>query len=206
MPDTPRLPDAPFDILNRERLHDGWLKVDRYTVRQHLMRGGTTPEITREVVLAGEVSAVIPYDPVRNQVVLIEQARLPAQIGGFRALSVEIPAGLIEPGETPVEVAVRETMEESGCRLIGEPLPILRLMMSQGNMHQPIHLFCGRVDASTARGYHGVAEEHEEIRVVVQDIEQLRADLDAGRHENGSLLVGAYWLLANLDKLRARWL
>jgi ADP-ribose pyrophosphatase len=206
MPDTQK-PDAAvgFDILKQERLHDGWMKLDRFTVRQHLMRGGTTPPITREVAVGGEVSALIPYDPVLNQVVLIEQARLPAQLGGFHAFSTEIVAGLIEPGENPVEVAIRETREETGCRLLAEPLPIARIMLSQGNLHQPIHLFCGRVDASTALGFHGVAEEHEEIRVVVLDIEAFRAEINAGRYENGSILVAGYWLLANLESLRARW-
>ena len=197
--------DAAFDILGCETLHDGFVKLRRYTVRQKLMRGGSTPPITREISYMPDVSAVLLYDPDRDKVVLIQQARLVAQIGGFTPFVTEIVAGLIEPGETPEELALREVQEESGCTIIGALIPMMRIMMSSGNLHQPIHVFCGRVDASIARGYHGLAEEHEDIRVIVLDFAEFSAALLASRYEHALLITAGYWLLAHRASLQERW-
>lgn len=53
---------------------------------------------------------LVPVTPT-EQVVMIRQFRQ-----GTQALSLEIPAGLIEPGETPETAARRECLEETGYR------------------------------------------------------------------------------------------
>ncbi|HTH98040.1 MAG TPA: NUDIX domain-containing protein [Stellaceae bacterium] len=194
-----------FEILDTKNLHDGFIKLDIFTVRQKLMRGGATPPITREIAANREVSAVLLYDPDRDQVVLIQQARLVAQLGGFQPISTEVVAGLIEPGESPEELAHREVAEEAGCAVIGPLLPIQRLMMSSGNLHQPVNLYCGRVDAGSAGGYHGLAEEHEDIRVLVLDFDRFRDTLLAGGYDHALVVVAGYWLLTHRDALRTRW-
>ena len=57
---------------------------------------------------------VLPYDPVADAVVLIEQFRLPALAAGLDPVLVELPAGLCDDGETPETTARRETQEEMG--------------------------------------------------------------------------------------------
>ncbi len=197
---------AAFEIIGGEVLSRGFIDLDRFSVRQRLMRGGWTAEITREIAAVREVSAVILYDPDLDQVVLTQQMRLVAQMGGFAPVSTEIVAGLIEPGETPVAMALREVAEESGCTVIGDLVPMFRLMMSPGNMHQPVNFFCGRVDASTAKGFHGLAEEDEEIRVLAVDYAAFREALLAGRYENAPTVAAGYWLYAHREMLRDRWL
>ena len=66
-------------------------------------------------------------------------------------------------------------------------------------------LFCGRVDATAAGGVHGLAEEHEDIRVVVKTLAELEALLDAGAIESGHTLISLYWLLTHRDHLRHLW-
>jgi ADP-ribose pyrophosphatase len=102
-------------------------------------------------------------------------------------------------------VAVRETREETGLGLIGEPIVIQRYLPSAGGSDESVVLFCGRVDATLAAGVHGLPEEHEDIRVVVKTLREIEAMLDAGAIENGHTLIALYWLLRHRDRLQRLW-
>jgi ADP-ribose pyrophosphatase len=101
-----------IEIIKRERAYDGYFKIDRCRLRHRLFSGGTSAEIMREVFERGHAVAVILYDPDRDAVVLIDQFRIGALSAGFDPWVTEIVAGIIDPGETPEEVASRETTEE----------------------------------------------------------------------------------------------
>jgi ADP-ribose pyrophosphatase len=93
-------------VTARERIFDGkFLHVDRLTVR---LPDGRTAD--REVVVMRNSVAVLPMDQEGN-VRLVRQHR-PA-VG--RTL-LEVPAGLIDEGESPSRAAVRECEEETGVR------------------------------------------------------------------------------------------
>src|SRR5665213_846223 len=159
--------DRAIDIRTRETAYAGFFGIDRYRLRQR-HRDGWTPEIVREVIVRPNAVGVLLYDPDRDAVVLIEQLRLPAHLAGFPARQVEIVAGLIDRQEEPAAVARREVGEETGLALIGDLIPIRRFLPSPGGSTETVELFCGRVDAGVAGGFHGLAEEHEEIRVIVE--------------------------------------
>ncbi|MBV8336068.1 MAG: NUDIX domain-containing protein, partial [Alphaproteobacteria bacterium] len=118
---------------------------------------------------------------------------------------LETAAGLIDTDETPEEVAARETQEETGLTLIGEPIRIQRYLSSAGNSDESIVLFCGRVDSTLAAGVHGVPEEHEDIRVVVKTLTEVETLIAEGAIESGHTLIALYWLLHHRDALRQRW-
>jgi ADP-ribose pyrophosphatase len=93
-------------ITARDRIFEGkFLHVDKLTVR---LPDGRTAE--REVVAIRNSVAVLPMDSEGN-VHLIRQHR-PA-IG--RTL-LEVPAGLMDEGESPSDAAIRECEEETGVR------------------------------------------------------------------------------------------
>ena len=93
----------------------------------------------------------------------------------------------------------------TGLALIGEPVPIQRYLPSPGGSDESVFLFCGRVDATVAGGVHGLAEEHEDIRVVVKPLAEIETLLDQGAIESGHTLIGLYWLLRHRDHLRQLW-
>ena len=72
--------------------------------------------VTRELLVKGAASAVIAYDPKEDSVVLVEQVRIGAyQPGSARSpWLLELIAGMVEEGEQPEEVALRESEEEAG--------------------------------------------------------------------------------------------
>jgi len=67
-------------------------------------------EIQRAVVQHGGSAVVMPVDD-RKRVLLVRQYRLPA-----RQSLWELPAGRVDPGETPLKAARRELAEETGYR------------------------------------------------------------------------------------------
>ena len=83
-------------------------------------------------------------------------------------------------------MARRESREEADLAPIGDLVPIQRYMPSSGASDKSVMLLCGRVDSSQAGGVYGLAEEHEDIRVVVKSYAEIEAMVDAGRVEPGT--------------------
>jgi ADP-ribose pyrophosphatase len=181
------------------------LRIDTVEFRHRLFSGEWSGERSYDVLRRGPAVAIVLYDPTRDAVVLVEQFRLPALLAGSSPWQLEAAAGLIDTDETPQQVAVRETREETGLALIGEPILIQRYLSSSGNSDEGVVLFCGRVDSTAAAGVHGLPEEHEDIRVVVKTLAEVEALLNAGAIESGHTLIGLCWLLRHRDRLRRLW-
>ena len=74
---------------------------------------------------------VLPYDPQRDRVVLIEQFRVGALGKVDNPWLIELVAGLIDKDESPDEVARREAVEEAGLEL-ADLWPVTRYFPSPG--------------------------------------------------------------------------
>jgi ADP-ribose pyrophosphatase len=192
------------EIIERTRAYAGYLKLDRYRLRHRRHDGGWTDAMSREVVERGHAVCVLPYDPLRDAVVLIEQFRVGAYAAGQPAWQIEIVAGIIEPGETPEEVARRETREEAGCA-IGELVHVATILTSPGVLTETAAVYCARADATQASGVHGLAHEHEDIRAFAAPLDEALAWCDAGRLQNTPALIALGWLARHRDELRRRW-
>lgn len=204
-------PDRPIDhadvqIARVERGFVRFLRLDVVHYRHRLFSGEWSAEIAYDVLRRGAAVAIVLYDPDRDAVVLVEQFRLPSLYGGMSPRPLEVVAGLVDhDGEAEEAVARRETAEEAGLTVIGELIPIQRYMPSPGESDATVMLLCGRVDAGAAGGVYGLAEEHEDIRVVVKPWAEIERMVDAGAVDTGHTLVCLYWLLRHRDEVRAAW-
>jgi ADP-ribose pyrophosphatase len=195
-----------LQILDRETVYQGFFRIDRYRLRHRLFAGGWSGKLNREVFERGRSVAVLLYDPARDAVVLIEQFRLAAHLAGLSAWQLEIVAGIVERDDaSEADVARREAREEAGLVIDDELLPIHRYLTSPGGSTETVTLLCGRVDATRARGIHGLADEHEDIKVVVKSYRDIMRMVRSGRLDNGFTLLALYWLGANRSKLRRKW-
>jgi ADP-ribose pyrophosphatase len=192
------------EIREKTTVFQGHFRVERYRLRHRLHAGGWSREITREVFERGHAAAVLPYDPVRDEVVLIEQFRVGACAAGFSPWLVEVVAGIIDPGETAEQVVRREAREEAGLA-IGEVERIADYLSSPGGASESVTVFCGRVDSSTASGIHGHPDEGEDILVRVHPYAAVEQMLRTASVSNAVTLIALQWLALNRDGLRARW-
>ena len=192
------------EILAQETVYNGYFQIDRYRLRHRRHEGGWTREITREVFERGHVAAVVPYDPDRDAVILIEQFRIGAYAAGEPCWLTEIVAGVIDEGETAEEVARREMEEETGSA-VADLEPIGSYLSSPGGASEHVTLFVGRVDSSKAGGVHGLAGEEEDIRVIVRPWPEIEAGLHSGMFTNAATLIALQWLALNRVRLRDRW-
>ncbi len=88
-------------------------------------------EVKREIFERGHAAVLLPFDPVRDEVVLIEQIRIAAFDTSESPWLLEMVAGMIEEGETIEEVARREAVEEAGL-IVGRTKKILSYLASPG--------------------------------------------------------------------------
>ena len=112
------------EIIARETLYRGFFSLDLYRFRHRLFNGGMSGEITREIFERGHAAVLLPFDPVLDKVVLIEQIRIAALETSETPWLLEMVAGMIEPGESIDQVARRESMEEAGL-VVGRTKPVL---------------------------------------------------------------------------------
>ena len=94
-----------MDILSEENLYKGFLKLDKLTIK--LPNGEI---IVRELIRKKDTVSIIALTD-DNEIYFVKQPRA----GSGKLDSIELPAGLIEPGENPEESAKRELAEETGC-------------------------------------------------------------------------------------------
>jgi len=194
-----------FEILDKEILYNGFFRMEKYRLKHTLYAGGWSAEISRELFVRGSCVAVLLYDPHTDQVVLIEQFRAGAIIQPDRAWLVEIVAGAIEEGETAVEVAYRESIEEAGCD-IQELMVINEFYTTPGGASERITLFCGKIDSTQVGGIHGLDHEDEDILVRAVDFKDAYVMLENNEIESAIPIIALQWLALNKDKLQKQWL
>lgn len=187
-----------YDILKKEVAFQGYFRINRYHLKFELYEGGWSKPIVREVFERGVAAAVLLYDPERDQVVLVEQFRVGA-LGDKRSpWLLEIVAGIIEEGESPADVAKRETLEEAGLP-VKKLMPITKYWVSPGGCTETVDLFCAIVDASDAGGVHGLDDEAEDINVVPMAAEEAFKKVRCGEICNAPTIIALQWLELNKE-------
>lgn len=191
-------------VLDDQTIWSGHYSMRKITLQHRRFAGGWSDPIVREVFERGDAVAVLPYDPVADSLVMIEQFRPGAIRGADSPWMLELIAGVVEAGERDEEVAHREAMEEAACEL-GELVPIATVFPSAGACTEQVRLFCGRVNKAAVGGLHGLQEEGEDIlvhSVTRSDALQMLAE---NRIPNGHTLIALQWLQIHGAALRERW-
>jgi ADP-ribose pyrophosphatase len=186
-------------IAGPEILARSYRTFERYRVTLADSAAGTQ---TRDLVRVGPVVAILAVDLARDELVLIRQFRLGAHIATGKGNLVEIAAGRVEPGETPIEAARRECLEELGVapsRLV----PLFTVLLTPAVSDEQMTVFLGIVDGSKVPARTGAADENEEIRPIRAGIDDVLAAFAEGAMQYGTLFMALQWLALNRDRLDA---
>lgn len=193
---------ADVKILSEKTVFKGFFEMREYRLSHRLFRGGWGEPITRELFVRGLAVGVLLYDPDHDLVGLVEQFRIGALDNAAGPWLLEVVAGVVEAGETPEDVALRELEEEAGISG-AELLPVCDFLVSPGGESERIKLYCGLTSLEGKGGIFGLDEEGEDIRFQVmsrQDAMQAMAD---GYCNNSQIVICLQWLMLNVSKLRA---
>ncbi|WP_207462255.1 NUDIX domain-containing protein [Azospirillum sp. SYSU D00513] len=194
-----------IEVVEKKTAHKGFLQVDVYRLRHKKFDGSWSDVLPpREVCERGDAVGVLLYDPDKDAVVLIEQFRVGAAASGRSAWLTEIVAGVIDEGETPEDVARRESKEEAGCT-VQELEKICDYFSSPGALTEYVSVFCGRVDSEGLSQSGGLEEEHEDIRVSVVPSDEAIRLLDENRLQNSVTVIAVGWFARHREALRDRW-
>ena len=127
---------------------------------------------------------MIPLTP-DNEVVLVRQWR-----HGTKTFTLEIPGGLVDPGECPVEAAAREVREETGH--VGDPPELLGVV-------EPNPAFLdNRCYTYLLENCHEVGglmqDDGEDIEVVTLPLAEIPARIAHGEIQHALVICGFFWL------------
>ncbi len=200
MPELP-LPRRTI-LLERITGYAGFFRLNRYRLQFERHDGTLSRPVEREVFERHDAVMVIPYDPVRKEVLLVEQFRAGAYANAVRTAHpwlLEFPAGMIEPGQSAPEAARRELQEETGLLVRDEPDALRQLycyFTSPGGCSERITLFVAEVDLAgfETLTHRGNAHEDEDIKVHIVPTAHLATLVAQGQIADASTLLGVTWL------------
>ncbi|MBI3622009.1 MAG: NUDIX hydrolase [Nitrospirae bacterium] len=172
------------DHLNEELLRTDTVFAGRYvTVEVRTVRLPDGHQATREVVSPPNAVGVLAIDRDGN-VHLVRQYR--TALG--RAI-LEIPAGIIDPGESPEETGRRECEEETGM-IPGRLTRLCRFYHSVGFSTGHIELYHAADLVPSARRH---AEPGEMLERVVMPFGRLAGMVNAGEIVDSKTIIAVLW-------------
>lgn len=189
------------EITAEETVYDGFFKMKALRLRHKLFGGGWSKEISRELYVRDNAVGVVLYDGNNDLIGLVEQFRIGALDEGYGPWCMEVVAGIIDSGESPEQVAIRELKEEAN--VVADRLEkICTYLASPGGSNEKLHLYCGYCDLRQAGGIYGLDAEGEDIKVHVLDAAHVFDNLYAGRFNNAATLICLQWLQRQRQQLR----
>jgi len=195
---------ASGELIRKIVLYQKYHRVTECHFRTGSQRDGRAIEFDREVFECGNHACVLPFDPRRDEFVLIRQFRAGAYVAGMPPWTWEMVGGIVGQDESPEAVVRREAMEESGLTL-GALMPIYTAMGSPGAMTEIRTMYLGLADTAAAGGFFGLANEGEDIFAEVVSLADARDMLKSGKIIDLTCIAALQWLLLNCDEVRASW-
>ncbi|MGB2077479.1 MAG: NUDIX domain-containing protein [Pseudoalteromonas tetraodonis] len=188
-----------------ENLYDGFFKINLYQFKHALFAGGESEVIRREILERGDAVAVLPYDPVTEQVLLIEQIRIGAIKSKHTPWLLECIAGMTDGSEDYESVVKKEAFEEAGLNLT-ELEFMLSYLSSPGGTTERLFLYLAHADLSQmSTGIYGLDTEGEDIKTHIMDLDEALERLNRGEIDNAATVICLQWLALNRDKIRKKW-
>ncbi len=171
--------------LDSERIYEGKiinLRKDKVTVKS-----GTS---YREII-EHRGAAVIAALTDDNEMVMVKQFRKPAE-----KVLLEVPAGKIDPGEDPMDTAIREMKEETGYE--AEKVEyLMKFYPAVGYSEEILHLYLFRGLRPGETNF----DENEAIETELYPVDQLYKMAMAGEIEDGKTLIAILTVKSLLQQM-----
>lgn len=183
--------------------HIGYFSLEEHKIAHKTFAGGEHSDMHREVFLGSDATILLPYDPKRDRVLLIEQFRAGPWVRQDNTpWMLEPVAGRIDPGESAETCALREAQEEANLTI--ETLhEVAKVYASPGCNTEFFHIFVGETDLpDDITGVAGLETESEDIKSYLFSFDQLMEMVDRFQAANAPLVLAALWLSRHRERLR----
>ena len=192
-----------IEDLKREYL--GFFALNQVDLKYPFFDNSTSGLKSRTILMGSEASLILPYDPILDKVLLVEQFRIGPFCRGDKAPWVYEPvAGMIEFGEKPEDAAKREVFEEAGIQ-VTNLVKINSGYPNPGEATTYFYNYIGIVDLSDySPGIYGVRDEGEDIRTHVFDFKEVFNWSISNKLRVLPLTTMVLWLALNKLKLSSK--
>ncbi len=193
-----------FAVVAERPPHGSFHRFQSLDVTHKRFDGDRSHVLVREAFFAVDAAMVLPFDPARDKVALLEQVRLgPGVRQDPNPWMLEPIAGIVDAREDPEMTARREAKEEAGLTL-RHIEPAGQYYPSPGATTDYFYTYVGLCDLRATRPYAGgLPEEHEDLRIHTVAFDHAMELAETGEIATGPLLHLLYWLALHKDRLVA---
>lgn len=156
-------------IQDTQKCYQGFFTLKRHTIQYQKFDGSNSRIHKREVLCQSPAVAILLHDPKTNSVLLTEQVRIGAVENRKNPRVLEIPAGLIETGESIIDAAKREVLEETGYQS-GQFEKIAEFYTSPGGTDEINSVLYTQCKLNV-QGIHGALSENEDIKTHIYKLD-----------------------------------
>ncbi len=191
-------------VTKKERVFDGFFKVDQFNIKAD-KHGGGTHDLIRLNFERGHAVTVLGYDPIRDEVLLVNEMRSGILAANEDPYEDALPAGAIDEGETAIEAGKREMEEETGVTINTLETIHAGAYVSPGGTSEKISIIMAIVDMSKAGGIHGKEEEGESIKTVIMKSDEFISKVQKSELKDMKTALAGHWLLSNKERLQSKY-
>ncbi|MGJ8583440.1 MAG: NUDIX domain-containing protein [Marinosulfonomonas sp.] len=192
-------------VVATQRPYTNFFSVVENDLQFRRFDGKISNVINRGALVGADAVTVLPYDPVRDVILLIEQFRYgPFLRGDPLPWKLEPVAGRIDPGEMPQEAVHRELREEAALT-VKSLLHVCNCYPSPGMLTEYLYNYVAIADLPESRaGVAGLASEDEDIKSHILPFDRAMELISTGEIETGPLILSLLWLQGQRDVIRSR--
>ena len=191
---------------NKNIVYKGFFSVEERSLSYKKFNNEQSAVLKRSALISSDAVIVLPYDPINDRVLLIEQFRMGPYVKGDEAPWVLEPiAGLIDAGETPESAGIREAREEAHLEIKKFEL-VARSYPSPGISTEFFHQYVGIVELPDSSNLiAGLLSESEDIRSHIFNWMEFYSMIVKGEVKVGPAILLGLWLAKNRKSLARKY-
>jgi len=191
-------------VISKAPPQGDFFRIQQMTVQHQKFDGSLSDVLPREVFVGTDAVLVLPYDPKRDRILLVEQMRMgPVVRQDLNPWVLEPIAGMIDATESPEQSALRESVEEAGLSYL-DLRHLSSFYPSPGSSTDYFHAYLGLCDLPDDHAkFGGLETEAEDLRLHILPFDRAMELVTTGEINAGPLVMMLCMLSIQRDALRS---